>query len=292
MTNDGWINWPTESFNLCLVNDKERLDKFRHQLLDGELELFYLGRMAGGMLANCQEHHLIDYYEVAVNQLSYLRTEGFITDSQMNDAQAALDESPLYDRRTGLMADAGLLEEQGWTNPDTRRFAERLYNNIGQEGVFVANLKCGSLTPELLGRAASEFGFVRSEILMINYYEIAMSYLNRLSIGEKEITYEDQNRISVALLGSVLYVKHKKLTQQPEEKKENKIMMKIETKHFVNDVNVTALSTEDKIKLISETETQIRQLNSVATKSKLVAAEIAKAEVFLQKVNELFDSNL
>lgn len=66
-------------------------------------------------------------------------------------------------------------------------------------------------------------------------------------------------------------------------------IMKIETKHFVNDQDIARLTLEEKVALIKNTEDKIAELQAIKTKSKMVSAEIIKLQAFLEKAVALFD---
>ena len=71
---------------------------------------------------------------------------------------------------------------------------------------------------------------------------------------------------------------------------EIKSIMKIETKHFVNEQDITTMSIEEKLQLIKNTEDKINELQAITTKSKMVTAETKKLQDFLTKAVELFDN--
>jgi hypothetical protein len=74
-----------------------------------------------------------------------------------------------------------------------------------------------------------------------------------------------------------------------EKKKEKEFMMKLETKHYVNDKELSSMSTEERIQVLADTEAHINKLKEVRVKSKLVDAEIEKAQTFLDNAVKLFD---
>lgn len=196
MTSDGWINRPTKSFNLGLSNDMERLKIFQKYLLEGNLESVDRYEMAVDFMIAPGEHHHIDYYEVALYQLSSMFSLGLVNIPQQLDTELYLENSEFYDEHIHIR--------------------EQFIDDVTQE--------------------------------------------------------EPSAKVA--------------------EEKEDKIMMKIETKHFVNSTDVKHMTTEDKLQLINDTEGQIRHLDNIGVKSKLVAAELKKAVDFLADITELFDRDL
>ena len=302
MTDNGWVNKPTEDFYTCLSNDQQWLEVVRQLLLDRKFEFVNFYPMAVDFMIALSDHHHIDYYEIAVTQLREMFELGLIDRDVRKDTACYLYDSEFYRKhchiKEQLIGDV-TQETQGWTNRETRAFAEKLRKDLTRQHLFEADMLKGVMpatSMNLMNLIASELEFIPSEIAKINYYEVAMNALNRLSIGEKGVSYEGRDRSSAKLYDSELYVRHQKLTQATStkavEEKEDKIMMKIETKHFVNGIDIVAFSTEQKIELIAETEGQLRHLDNIEIKSKMVAAELAKTEEFLVNINQLFDAAL
>lgn len=73
--------------------------------------------------------------------------------------------------------------------------------------------------------------------------------------------------------------------------KEIKIIMKVETKHFVNDKDIAQMTLEEKTSLIKNTEDKITELCEVKVTSKMIKKEITKLELFLRQAVDLFDAN-
>ncbi len=71
-----------------------------------------------------------------------------------------------------------------------------------------------------------------------------------------------------------------------------KTTMKTRTEHFVNDQNVKNMDTSERLQTIRLAEDNIKSLENIESKSKLVAAELEKAKVFLKDVLALFDADL
>ena len=70
---------------------------------------------------------------------------------------------------------------------------------------------------------------------------------------------------------------------------EIKSIMKIETKHYVNDIDIATMTIDQKVALIKKTEDQIDELKKVKTESQMVRNEIAKLSKFLIEAVVLFD---
>ena len=69
------------------------------------------------------------------------------------------------------------------------------------------------------------------------------------------------------------------------------IIMKVETKYFVNGRNINLMTLEEKIDLIKTTEDKIADLEKVEVTSKMIKKEITTLGLFLREAVELFDKS-
>lgn len=78
-------------------------------------------------------------------------------------------------------------------------------------------------------------------------------------------------------------------TTATEVSKPKEFQMKVETKHYVNETEVSSMSIDQKVELIRNTEKRIAELQEVKTKSKMVSDEIERIQEFLANITKLFD---
>jgi len=161
MTSNGWLNEETEEYNLCLTNDRLPLADFHDKLTTSSLSVEYMTSLGNSQRMDWKDIALVDFFEIAFNQLSYLRSSDQISEDVHELLATYLNNSPLFDRHCRLKAVEHNLEPEPKPKPKPKEEKKEM-NQTFETKHFVNDVNVATMS------TADKIGVIRDAETHLN----------------------------------------------------------------------------------------------------------------------------
>ena len=295
---EGWINEVTNHAAMVLFNDQQMLKKVQRRMEDADcLPSGMVTTMFKGLIPDRLENYRtdIDTFSLQHMVLTEMHQNGLISQTGFKQAEHDLENSPSNTKRRKRLIQklCGCYQDLYWDHYNYMKGKAAMRDQLSNKPEVLGGFKIGDRVKYYkldhndrpMKATVTDYVFINEnwllDMLFDKYGQQAYepSSIRHLSPAELEeeikehitAANESMDRIEAAL--------------SPKEA----IIMKVETKHFVNGQEVNTYDADSQAALILNTEKEIEKLKAVKTPTKAIAAKINELEKFLTDAVETFN---